>query len=223
MKRKRYIPSREAEFYPWSKNLVDVSQSKGAQWEIPAMRIQNLGASFKNFELKYLIALDPATRTKITVQDKNGAKKSFTVDLRDFCQGNLLHNALVTDADRDLLRLPIPDRTPTHIPPPSGTPSGRVDTAVHQRHTVHVVDTQEIRPRGGLPDGVYGFETWRGTGSEMPTDDSGFTYLNTSTTTSLAIEYALSEVGKNVWYRFRWVNARNQPGPWSEIICAVIP
>jgi hypothetical protein len=218
-----YIPSKEAAFYPWSKNLVNVSQLKAPQWEIPPIQVQNLSTSFNDYETKYQIAINPATRTKITVQDKNDTKRKFVVVLRNFCQGNLQHNLLVTNADRDLLGLPIPDKTSTSIPPPSGTPVARVDTSVHQRHTLHATDSLELRPHGGLPEGVSGLETWRHIGAEMPTDDSGFAYLSASTTTSLTVEYPLAEVGKNVWYRFRWINARNQPGPWSEIICAVIP
>jgi hypothetical protein len=102
-------------------------------------------------------------------------------------------------------------------------PEGRVDTSVRQRHTLHAVDTLEVRPRGGLPDGVAAFETWRFVGEAMPTDESAFTYVATSTTTHLVVDYTLAEAGKTVWYRFRWVNARNQPGPWSEIIGAIIP
>ena len=48
-----------------------------------------------------------------------------------------------------------------------------------------------------------------------------FTYVATSTTATHVIDYPLAQVG--TIDRFRWVNARNQPGPWSEIIFAVIP
>jgi hypothetical protein len=202
---------------------VKVSTAKASQWQIPPAQIQKLSASFTFFDGKYRIAVDPATRTAAAVQDKNDAKKILTGDTRGFCMGYLMYNQLLTNADRDLLQLPIPDRKLTPIPPPKGTPEGRVDTSVHQRHTLHVADKVEVRPHGGLPDGVAGFETWRFIGDGMPTDDSGFTYVATSTTTKLVIDYPLAKVGKTVRFRFRWVNTRNQPGPWSEIISAVIP
>jgi hypothetical protein len=223
MKRKDYIPTRESELHEWGKNLVKVTGTKGTQWQIPVAATQKLGTSFAAYDGKYLIAIDPATHTPAAVQDKNDARKTFIGDTRNYCKGFLLYNQLLTDADRDLLRLPIPDRHPTPIPPPNRPPEGRADTSVHQRHTLHVIDTLEVRPRGGLPGGVAAFETWRFVGNTMPTDESAFAYVATSTVTHLVIDYALAEVGKTVWYRFRWVNARNQPGPWSEIICAVIP
>jgi hypothetical protein len=223
MKRKDYIPTKESELHDWGKNLVKVTGTRGTQWQIPTTATQTLNTSFTTYDGKYLIAIDPATRTPVAVQDKNDAKKAFIGDARSYCRGFLLYNQLLTNADRDLLKLPIPDRHPTPIPPPKGTPEGRVDTSVRQRHTLHVIDTLEVHPRGGLPKGVAAFETWRFVGETMPTDESAFAYVATSTTSMLVVDYTLAEVSKTVWYRFRWLNARNQPGPWSEIIYAVIP
>jgi hypothetical protein len=99
-----------------------------------------------------------------------------------------------------------------------------VDTSTPQRHTLHVADSKEVTPRGGLPADAHAFETWRKVGGSAPENESDFTYLATSTTSSLTVDYLLAEVGLTVWYRFRWVNARNLPGPWSEsIISAVVP
>ena len=223
MSRKDYMPKKESVLHPWGKNLVKVTGARGTQWQIPAAATQKLSTSFNFYDGKYQIAIDPATRTPAAVQDKNDAKKTFIGDARIYCKGYLLYNQLLTNADRDLLQLPIPDKKPTPVPPPKGTPEGRVDTSVHQRHTIHVVDTKEEHPRGGLPDGVYGFEIWSCRGGEIPTDDKAFTYVATSTTSTHVIDYPLAEVGTTVGYRFRYINARNQPGPWSEIIFAVIP
>ena len=223
MKNRSYIPSKESELHDWGKNLVKVTGARGAQWQIPTAATQKLISSFALYDGKYQIALDPATRTAVTVQDKNDAKKTFVADTRIYCKNYLLYNQLLTNADRDLLRLPIPDKKPTPIPPPKSIPEGRVDTSVHQRHTLYVIDTEEVHPRGGLPDGVAAFETWRYIGDTMPTDESEFTYVAASTTSTHVIDYRLADVGKLVWYRFCWINARNQAGPWSEIISAVVP
>ena len=223
MSNKDYIPKKEVVLHDWGKNLVKVTGAKGILWQIPTNATQKLNASFTLYDTKYQTALDPASHTPIAVQDKNDAKDAFVGEARVYCKGYLLYNPLVTNADRDLLRLPIPDKTPTPILPPKSMPEGRADTSVRQRHTLHVIDTEEVHPRGGLPTGVAAFETWRYEGDTIPTDDSTFTYVATSTTTTLVVDYTLAEVGKTVWYRFRWLNARSQPGPWSEIISAVIP
>ena len=223
MNKKDYVPTRESEFYPWVKNLVAVSQSKGAQWNISTVQLENLSSSFANYEVKYLIAINPATRTQVAVQAKNDVKKKFTSELRVFCMSSLLHNPQVTNADRNLLGLPVRDTRPTPVPPPHTMPVGMVDTSVHQRHTIRVSDSEVTTKRGGLPAHVRGFEIWRKVGSNVPpVSDNEFVYLNFSSTTSLTVDYSLTEVGQMVWYRFRWVNARNQPGPWSESIVSAV-
>jgi hypothetical protein len=224
MKKTDYVPSKESDFYPWSKNLVQVSTNNSQRWMIPAEDITILSTSGNNYETKYQIAFNPVTRTKITIQAKNDAKKSFTAVIREFCMGHLLHNRLVTNDDRDMLQLPIYDPTPTPVPVPVTSPVGQVDMGTHQRHVLHVTDSKEVSPRGGLPADVHAFETWRKMGGDAPQTDAEFTYLATSTTSSLTVDYALAEVGQRVWYRFRWLNTRNQPGPWSEnIISAIVP
>ena len=223
MSEKDYIPLRESEFYPWAKNLVKVTATRGLEWQIPATATQKLNASFAFYDEKYQAAISPASRTAAVVQDKNDARKTFIRDVRDYCRGYLLYNRALTNADRDMLQLPIPDRKPTPKLPPKSVPQGRIDTSVHQRHTIRVVDTIEIHPRGGRHDGVAAFETWRFVGNELPTGESCFTYGASSTVTRLVINYALADMGKIACYRFRWLNSRNQPGPWSEIIFAVIP
>jgi hypothetical protein len=53
--------------------------------------------------------------------------------------------------------------------------------------------------------------------------DEEFVYANFSSSVTLTLEYSLEYVGKTVWYQFRWVNLKNDPGPWSEnIVSAVI-
>ncbi|MDR2469661.1 MAG: hypothetical protein LBD27_04180, partial [Tannerella sp.] len=65
MKQTRYVPSKESDFYPWAKNLVNVSSEKSTQWNIPDMDTENLNASFTVYETKHLIAANPATRTAV--------------------------------------------------------------------------------------------------------------------------------------------------------------
>ncbi|MDR0757673.1 MAG: hypothetical protein LBF85_07500 [Tannerella sp.] len=223
MSKKDYIPSKENVFHPWSKNLVMVCDANGTRWLIPDDDTKELDTAFNSYDAKYQIATNPATRTKAATQAKNDEKKIFIGVVRGYCMGHLLHNKLVTNEDRDLLQLPIYDPKPSPKPIPHTCPVGQVDTSTHQQHTVRVVDSEEINPRGGLPDNVAGFEVWRKMGSNPAESDADFTYVGTSTTPSMKIDYSLTEVGEIVQYRFRWVNARNQPGPWSEVISAPVP
>jgi hypothetical protein len=71
---------------------------------------------------------------------------------------------------------------------------------------------------------MHGVEVWRKVGGEPQTDDSEYSFVCLSTCTAIVLEYPLTDTGKMVYYRFRWVNSRNQPGPWSEnFVSVVIP
>ena len=223
MKGQDYIPKVETRFLIWSENYVNVLAANAVRWGIPnseAGKLNDLNIEFKE---KYSIAENPATRTKVAIQAKNDAKKAFTTDIRRLYRSYIIYNEAVTNEDRDLLQVPIHDAKASPSSAPHSAPSGTVDTSVHLRHTIKVVDSVETSKRGGLPIGVHGFETWRKIGGAIPTSDSEFAYLNFSSTSSLAVDYQLEDAGKTVWYRFRWASMKNQHGPWSEIVSAIIP
>ena len=223
MKSKDYVPKMETRFLIWSDNYVNVLIGNAGRWGISESNLSKLNELNTVFKEKYSIAENPATRTKVAIQAKNDAKKAFTADIRRVYRSFVLYNENVSNDDRDLLQVPIHDNKATPSPSPHTAPSGSIDTAMHLRHTIKVVDSVEVRKRGGLPDGVHGFETWRKVGGAMPLTDSDFAYLNFSSTSSLAVDYQLEDAGKTVWYRFRWASMKNQHGPWSEIVSAIVP
>jgi hypothetical protein len=47
-------------------------------------------------------------------------------------------------------------------------------------------------------------------------------YAGFSSSTKITLDYTLKEVGQSVTCLTRWVNERNEPGPWSETTSAVI-
>jgi hypothetical protein len=155
------------------------------------------------------------------VQGKNDARKALKKAIRLAVKEYLSYNHLVTNGDRDNLGLPIHDVKPTPSPMPTDMPVGEIDTSKHQQHSVHV-KTGTLTGKSKPPK-VHGFEVWRKVGGAPPASDAEWVYVNLSSRSPLLINYPQTEVGKTVYYRFRWVNSRNQPGPWSEIRNAIIP
>ena len=223
MHSKDYIPHVEALFVLWIENFILILTAKAAAWGILPAEMAKLAELLEKFKEKYAIAVAPATCTNAAKKAKNDAKKELVTYVRKIYRTRLLFNDSVTNEDHELLQIPIHDTTHTPSPSPHSAPIGRIDTSVHLQHKIKVTDTVEISKRSSIPDKVRGYEIWRKIDGNIPTTESEFSYLATSTS-SLHIEtYKLDIVGKIVWYRFRWVNSRNQPGPWSEIISAIIP
>ena len=218
-----YVPHVETRFLIWSENYVNVLSANAVRWNIPNNDIGGLNELNTVYKDKYSVAENPATRTKVAIQAKNDAKKVFIADIRRMYRSFVLYNDAVTNDDRDLLQVPIHDDRSSPTAAPHTSPSGAIDTSVHLRHTIRVVDSVETSKRGRVPAGVHGFEAWRKIGGAIPVSDSEFNYLNFSSSSKLDVDYPLEDAGKIVWYRFRWANRKNQHGPWSEIVSAIVP
>jgi hypothetical protein len=219
MKNKDFIPGKEAQFNEWQKTLVTYAAGKMNVWNIPQADYTELISAQTDFTTKYALFEKPETRTKAVTTAKTEALKSYKKILRQFTREHLTNNRRVTDMDRRNMQLPIHDTHPSTIDPPKTMVIGKVDFSVHQQHTIHAADSTG-KLRG---DNAHGFEVWRKVGGAPPASDADFEYAGFSASTKLVLDYPLEKVGETVYYRFRWVNERNRPGPWSEsVISAVI-
>jgi hypothetical protein len=216
-----YLPSNDRAFLGWVVNFTKHLFPSLTRFGFPEDVYQELVVMLSSFEQKLEIADEPATRTKTTVQVKNDTHNALEHRIRQVVKEYLTNNHTVTNGDRDDLGLPIHDVKPTPTPTPTDMPVGEIDTSKHQQHGVHVkAGTLTGKSK---PPKVHGFEVWRKVGGDPPASDSEWVYVNFSSRSPLLINYPQTEVGKTVYYRFRWVNSRNQPGPWSEsYVSAVI-
>jgi hypothetical protein len=162
------------------------------------------------------VKVNAGTTDRLDRKEKAAIAKKYA---RWFINTFLRFNPAVTDDDRSDLGLTIPDPEPSPAPPIDTEPIGQVDVSVHLRHTLKVKDSHHSGR--AKPEHARGFEVWRKVG-EAPEKDDDFIYVGTSGTDRMKLEYPLDMVGTMVSYRFRWVNTRNLPGPWSEIVSAVI-
>jgi hypothetical protein len=217
-----YLPGGDRQFLAWVVNFLKQLVTIGGRVGFPPDVEMTLQQQRDEFALKLETAEEPSTRTKTAVQVKNDARSVLEAAIRHAVKEYLANNHLVTNGDRDDLGLPIPDTTPTPAPVPTDMPIGEVDTSTHQQHIIHVkAGTLTGKAK---PPKVHGFEVWRKVGGDPPASDAEWTYVNFSSRSPLIIDYPQTDVGQMVYYRFRWVNTRNQPGPWSEnYVCAVIP
>jgi hypothetical protein len=190
------------------------------RWKLPADAVtQELEFAYNDFFAKYPIAIAPETRTAASITAKDEARKSFEPKFRKFLKAYVSYNPNVTDEDRRNMQLSIPDTTPTTIGPPTESPTIEIDFSKRQKHSVIV---KNIEGKHAKPANAHGYEVYQKIGGEKPVTDDEFKYAGFSTKSPFQITYALADTGKTVWYRVRWVNAKNEPGPWSEIVYAII-
>jgi hypothetical protein len=222
MRVKDYIPDTEIQFYKWVNYIFPYVTDKDniARWKLPPDAVTSeLTYAFNDFNVKYLYAKNPETRTPAAITAKTNSLKGFKSLLRKYIKGYITYNTLVNNEDRRIMNLPIHDTKPTPASPPTEEPIFDIGF----RRQEHDIIVKNKDGKKNKPKNANGFEIWRKVGGNPPQTDTDFSYTATSTRSIFTMKYGLSESGKNVWYRVRWVNSKNEPGPWSDISNAIIP
>ena len=219
MHRKDYIPSKDAEFLFWVKHLFASAQGRADEWGLDSDEISNIESTIADYEIVYNRAKDP-NHGKADTTAKNEARAALKATTRQYVKEHLEYNSRISDEARLAAGLPVHDTVPTHAPQIADAPVGEVDFSKHQRHSLLVKDAS-LSGRA-KPAHAHGFEAWRKVGGDAPASDSDWSYANFSSRSPLVLDYPQTDVGKTVYYRFRWVNTRNQPGPWTESISTII-
>jgi hypothetical protein len=221
MQNKDYVPGADALFNQWQHQLLLYVKPHLSDWNIPEANFTELSSKQQDFTAKYEVYINPETHTPASVTAKQEARKVYEKAIREFVMSHLTYNQAVTNDDRRNMQLTIHDVKPSPAPEITTSPIGEVSLAVHQRHSLRVKDNSLSGK--SRPDGARGFETWYKIGA-APAHDNDFIYAGFSSSTRLVIDFPLDQVGQTVYYRFRWVNTRQQVGPWSEsLLTAVIP
>jgi hypothetical protein len=217
-----YIPGSDSKFSEWITHTYPYATDANniMRWEIPASAVSEaLSAAVTDFNVKYLTATNPETRTPGAITAKTEARKLLEDLIRKYIKSYITYNPNVTDEDRRNMQLPIHDDKPTPIPPPKEDVFLEIDFSKRQEHDIVLKNKEGKRSK---PLNAHGFEVWRKVGGNAPTSDTDFSYAGFSTHSPFTIKYALEDTGKTVWYRVHWVNQKNEPGPWSEIVSVIV-
>ena len=154
-----YLPRPDRTFLAWVINFLKYLMGRLAQFNFPQDLYQKLDEEKNVFAQKLEVAEEPTTHTKVTVQEKNDARKALEKDLRQAVTEYLTHNHLLTDGDRQLLGLPVHKTTRTPVPPPTDKPDFTIEPLGGSRLTIHFHAHDEERERANAkPFGVRGVE-----------------------------------------------------------------
>jgi hypothetical protein len=221
MSNKDYIPRGDEDFDIFQNNVFTTASAKTSQWQIQSSAIAELSVQRTRWVTAIAAYHITATRTPAVTQEKNDARKNYESPLRNFIQGQLVHNNKVTDADRRSMGLPVYDRTPTTPSAPTSRTDTYVDFSQMAQHIIHV--RNEETKSTVKPEHVVGFELWRKIGGETTPSFDEMQLVEQVPRSPHTLTYTYADRGKNVWYLTRWVNTRGEKGPWSEYVSAIVP
>ncbi|MDR1563227.1 MAG: hypothetical protein LBS54_09175 [Dysgonamonadaceae bacterium] len=218
MKTSDFLPSSYPMLSQWLINFVNKLVTLLVTLGIPESEFSALREVISDFQVINQKA-DSSDATSADRLERKEKAASTKKTVRKFVNKHLRFNDAMTDAFRRLLGLTVPDPEPTPAPPIDTSPKGTVDYSKNQQHTLRVKDSHSSGR--AKPEHARGFEVWYKIG-EKPLHDSDFLYAGFSSNDHFVIDYSLDQVGLLVSYRFRWKNTRNEPGPWGDVVSAII-
>jgi hypothetical protein len=215
-----YVPSADAAFLEWEKNLLNVILQNFSTWSSPSPQT-TLAPFAAAFETAYEACRNP-NRGKLDIQKKNEARKVLEKELRAYNKAYLLYNPTVTDDDRTAMGIPIHKGTRSPVKPPETAPELLPDTST--RRIIKVYYKDEGAARRGKPAGVKGIEIKWAKLKEPPKDISELINSTFDTNPPLALEFEEHERGEKVFMCGSWeIQREGEKGPSGDIVEVIIP
>jgi hypothetical protein len=216
-----YIPRNDNQFLVWLKNLIAYLQTKIAEWSLPATEITAMSTLADKFDTALKVAETPATRTAVTVQAKNDARKAAESKTRVIVKGYVTYNPLVTDPDRDAMGLPIHKTTRTSVPDPHTFPT--LEIRLPAPAVVECLFHDAESASKAKPPGVHGAEFGWAILEAPPEGWKALVHSSFHTHSPLRLTFEGPDRGKTLYLAARWENTRGAKGPWCEIVSVIIP
>lgn len=217
---KDYIPDSDADFDLWRSAFDKYLKDNLASLGLTAGDLTALNALHTAWESALSDYLNKKALANAALALKDTAREELIAAIRALVR-QLQANPSTTDQQRAGLGITIPDETRTLTPVPTTNPIGQIDTSLPLQHTIDFRDSQTPN-RKAKPEGCKGCQIWYFIGAQPPASMDEYHYAATDSRTPYVLQFDMEDAGKTVHYRLRWVNTRDEPGPWSEPITATI-
>lgn len=216
-----YIPPRETDLVTWADNFAALITAAPSTYGLDAGAAAAIQAAVDDFDAKYLLAVNPSTRTPTTVGDKNASKLAMIPIIRTYAS-QIRINPGVMNADKIALGLNLPNNTPAPIPVPSTIPVLTIMSATPLRHTLKFRDEMASPTSRAKAPLSIGCEIYVGISTIALTDPTEADFYATAVKVPFYIDYDPADVGKLATIFGRWVNRAGSVGnnlalrgPWS--------
>jgi hypothetical protein len=214
-----FYPYRESEIGPWATNLAARLLADPARYGVSEETAQAYALKCDAFIAAYQLAKKPGTRTAVTVEAKNIARKSLEAAARAVVRQIRARKPQVTATMRIELGL-CPDDPGGHrakLPRPASAPVIEVRQVLGRRVSIQLCESAGEASYVRKPRGVYAATIFTCVGEHPPADIQqwrrrGFT---TRARNTLVFDDASLVPGTKIWITAYWQSPTAQPGPLS--------
>ena len=214
-----FPPRKDAELFTMAANASTLISGHPTDYGLSVTQAAALATVSAAYGTAYNIAINPPTRTKLTITAKNDAKVALVQSLRDlnrFVQATKTVSVL----KKQEIGFPVyADRTP--IPAPDTEPSIKKVSTSGRRTNVTLRGMDD--DRRGRPTGVQGALIISYQGEVPPADSSQWRIEGLSTRTDFEIVWSPAiAVGTPLWVSAAWYSPRGQAGPAATPVSVAI-
>jgi len=218
-----YLPAGDEAFNSWSGNFSGLVSATPTAYGLVAADATSLAALHSSYATALEIALEPTTRTPVTVATKDTARAALVADIRSLAR-RIQACPTVTVAQKTALELTIVDHVHSPTPPPATKPVASMVELDGRAHLIRLVDeatpTRRARPLGTAGAEVYSFVAQNG--ETPPGDLEQWRHEGLATRSEFTVNYEQSDIGKLAHIRAQWINRKGQKGPVSDPITGTV-
>lgn len=217
-----YIPDRDADFSNWLTNFSTLLTTSPATYGLSSGDATAVDTVTDAWVVAYAAAINPGTRTSVTVQAKNVAKINALATVRPYAIAISLNAGVSSD---DKLDIGVNPRTstPTPIAAPDTNPVLSITANGPLSQVVRYRDETASPSVKSKPYGVVQIQVFGTTSAAVITDPTMLPLLTATTKSPFVQTWSSDHGNKSAYFAARWITRRGLVGPWSAIVAATVP
>lgn len=219
-----YIPAKDSEFDTWLVNFSTLLTAAPATYGLVAGDATAVDAVTDAWVAAYATAINPSTRTSVTIAIKDTARRNAEVTVRPYAV-RISRNPAVTTGNKTAIGVTVVTTTPTPVPPPTDVP---ILSLVRQRFGDATLGFKTTGFDGkSKPYGSTMLEIVQAIGVAFAVDPSQCSFLTLVTKSPFTVTWSGADAGKKatLFARFRTRSGpagQSQAGPWSAALNLII-
>lgn len=215
-----YIPTQQEELASWADNFSALITAGPSTYGLAPADAVIIAAAVTGYTAALTLALDPATRTPVTVNSKDAARANLLVVVRPYAVAISINPGIASE-DKIALGVNPRQNPPTPVTAPTSNPLLSFIAATPGQHTLRAADqfTPDTRAK---PAGVTQMQLFAFVGTTVPTGPEDASFLGVYTKQPIAVTFAPADAGKKAYYWARWQTRTGLVGPWSTVLSQTV-
>lgn len=220
MSKKDYIPCSDAEFDEWFRNFAANISAIATPLGISPAMITEVTDAYANWQPGYAAQQMARNAAQAATETKDALRDTGKETVRPLV-GVLQAHPGLTDAQRAILGITVPDRKPTPASPEYVTalapPLLLLDWSGRGLVVVHFGVNPSNEKNNAKPHGIFGARIW------SRQDGGDWEYVAVDTNSPYTHNFSITKP-VSVEYRAQWIDKQMRPGPFSQTVkCVVTP